>query len=288
MLNTTRMFRKWSGEHARGSSRNIEYGWPQASGDGFAEIASGGAAPRGQNHVRMWPASGSHSAAKVPPPFMLNSAPIDPAGPCCEQPWLLNCPGARMSQLFAYLPSGPRSQVSAKSSPARTAACWQAPDVCNDVIVLPEVCTPSMISYSPQAGHGCLGSSPYSQNAGHVPHPVGMCSTSATNNPLLYVALDWMRTDLRPVTLLVRAYMSTPRYTRFFVALAMPAARAAAASKYCTLPPDGSATDQKSHLLKKSSLTYASCSLYVSPARIGAQRSAARRNSLNIWRRCRR
>mmetsp|Transcript_35166 Transcript_35166/g.100177 ORF Transcript_35166/g.100177 Transcript_35166/m.100177 type:complete len:232 (+) Transcript_35166:706-1401(+) len=229
MLKTRRMLRKCWGGQSIGCSLKWENGLPHSSGRGEAPLfgcKSRGSSPTGQNQVEMCPSTGSHSAAKVPPPLRLNPAPKDPSGPRCEQPWFANSSGASTSQMFAAFLSEPPSQWPPKSSPSIIASWVHDGAVCNVVRVCDCWCTPSMMSNSPQVGQLCRESSPYIQKAGHVAHPVGAWLRRKTNKPALYAFRDWMRMDLLPSPTGMVSTASTDMYTSASDARSIPLASA--------------------------------------------------------------
>mmetsp|Transcript_138374 Transcript_138374/g.385981 ORF Transcript_138374/g.385981 Transcript_138374/m.385981 type:complete len:282 (+) Transcript_138374:477-1322(+) len=184
MSNTSLMFWKCSGSHVLRSRRKYEYGGPQISGLGCRSIRSAGSVPFGQNQVRMWPASGSHSAAKVPPPSALKASPMVASGPCWEQPWFSHWPAAATWQSSAGSPCCPAFQSTEGPPPELPTPAWLQPGlVCSVVATREALWTPSMMSNSPHEGQGCSWSSPYIQNAGQRLQPVGTCSTLTTNSP---------------------------------------------------------------------------------------------------------
>mmetsp|Transcript_72316 Transcript_72316/g.223445 ORF Transcript_72316/g.223445 Transcript_72316/m.223445 type:complete len:276 (-) Transcript_72316:877-1704(-) len=87
MSKTSRMFLKWLDGHALRSNVNCEKGAPQKSGRGRFCRRSAGSPPAGQNQVRICSPTGSHSAANVPPPWLLKPGPKEFGGPLWEQPW---------------------------------------------------------------------------------------------------------------------------------------------------------------------------------------------------------
>lgn len=168
---------------------------------------SDGILPRGKNQMLI--AVLVHSVAYTPPPLALKPDPYDRVSvDLIPHPTLVPCPAALTSQLDV------------SSVPVKPVVVIEQPGlVCAANELTACEFTPSMMSISPFAGQ--LG--PYSQNAGHVPQPSGICVASRMKRPPLYCFRLSTRTlsRPRPVATFVE---STPRVIDESSVLKIPSA----------------------------------------------------------------